>query len=148
MENKIITIYELMGFINDNKAPKEIKYYGIIYKFNDNNYYLEGRNELKYSIFYRLAQGYMTLNDTVEILTEENDEWEDIEEYDLKPDDWSTPTQADMEIQKRLNVVIKNQKYLKAMVESLQRPFTDEIRVDIPKWIVDPKKEKLESKDE
>ena len=32
-------------------------------------------------------------------------------------------------------------------LEKLQKPFMDEIRVDIPKWIVDPKKEKLESKD-
>ncbi len=107
MENKEITIIKLLNEIsNDKIVPKQIKYQNKIYTFNtiDKTYY----DENNYDLFW--DYNYLILNDTVEILPEENDEWEDIEEYDLKPDDWSLPSQADIEIQKRLNIVIKNQK--------------------------------------
>ncbi len=121
MKNKEITIYELIGLIKDNKAPKKIKYENIILKYDEvaqdykaNSCFNNDTNYLLCHLF-RYAGA---LDTKVEILPEENDEWEDIEEYDLKPDDWSTPTQADMEIQKRLNAVIKNQKYLKERLEN------------------------------
>lgn len=33
---KIITIYELLGLIKNNKAPKKIKFCGNIYEWEDN----------------------------------------------------------------------------------------------------------------
>ena len=83
----------------------------ILYIDNENSYLKSCSLNFNYYIDNK------KLNETVEILSEENNEWEDIEEYDLKPDDWSFPTQADMEIQKRLNIVIKNQKYLKERID-------------------------------
>lgn len=119
-----ISIYELIGLIKDNKAPKKIEYRGIIYDFDEkiNDYY--NSDKKIWSFFYHILgkiKDFVNefLNDTVEIL-EEKDEWEDIEEYNLKPDDWSTPTQADIEIQKRLNIVIKNQKYLKERLDNVK----------------------------
>ena len=122
MKNKIITIYELLGLIKDDKAPKKIKINNKIwffYKSNKETLYIDNENSYlkSCSLNFNYYIDNKKLNETVEILSEENNEWEDIEEYDLKPDDWSFPTQADMEIQKRLNIVIKNQKYLKERID-------------------------------
>ncbi len=116
----VITIYELMGLIKDDKAPKKIKYNGEIFEWNGCNY-----NEENSRVFlseYVCDEIDKDIPNLKIIILEENsddldDEWEDIEEYNLTPDDWSTPTQADMEIQKRLNAVIKNQKYLKERLD-------------------------------
>ena len=119
MKNEIITIFKLMKLIRKGKAPKEIKYKNIIYYLTEDIEYRDRiSSNLLLDIYGNTCSILDFLNDTVEILSEENDEWEDIEEYDLKPDDWSLPSQADMEIQKRLNTVIKNQKYLKEKLES------------------------------
>ena len=146
MKNKEITIYELMGLIKDRKAPIEIKYDGKIYRYNNGDYIDEYFNSLFDKILKKYDMYTILTEQEVEILPEENDEWEEMKEMDIG---WLSETKPDNTLFLHLiNLLIKNQKYLKAMVESLQRSFTDEIRVDIPKWIVDPKKEKLESKDE
>ena len=107
MKNKVITIIGLLNSIYNNKAPKYIKYYDATFEFKNNNYYLKVIDEVEHSIFDKLAKGYMTLNDTVEILPEENDEWEDIEEIEFKP----------RKIQNTINKLIKNQKYLKERID-------------------------------
>ena len=120
MKNKEITIYELIGLIKDGKAPKKIKYYEATYELDDNNnYYLKGRYEIEYSMFYKLAKGYMFLNDTVEILSEENDEWEDIEL--LMCLDTRETTDCICKIQDKINQLIKNQKYLKEKLDNYDR---------------------------
>ena len=132
MKNKEITIYELIGLIKDGKAPKKIKYYEATYELDDNNnYYLKGRYEIEYSMFYKLAKGYMFLNDTVEILSEENDEWKDICEllddsrYNFS-DRQNGMTQEDRRLLDSnfktlgeiINQLIKNQKYLREKLDS------------------------------
>ncbi len=126
MENKEITVYELMGLIKDNKAPKNIKHKNIYYSWIDNQY-----------ISYDIDEDYLLsrsdlldiLNDTVEILPEENDEWEDIEEINIENEghgdfirnEYGTIcglTKHSKVIAEKVNKIIKNQKYLKERLES------------------------------
>ena len=139
MKNKEITIYELLGLIKDGKAPKKIKYYDAIFEFKNYNYYLKGRDEINYSLFYKLAALYMSLNDTVEILPEENDEWEDIEEIE-NIDDFGVGNLTELN-SKIINKLIKNQRKI---IEKLDK---NEIMFDYYVEKLEAK-EKLESKDE
>ena len=83
MQNKEITIYELMGLIKDGQAPKKIKLCesNNIYKFNKDYSSIE---ELYLTNIGNRWLDFLdiTLDTKVEILPEENDEWEDIEEIE------------------------------------------------------------------
>ena len=114
MKNKEITIYELMGLIKDGKTPKEIKYNNIICEFKNGHYFKKRSNE-------RIGFSFDSLNNTLEILPEEN-EWEDIEEIST-----SMPTKEKNEegvryfingLIVKINQLIKNQKYLKEKLEN------------------------------
>lgn len=106
--NKEITMFELLKLIKDGMAPKKIiirlPINDKIYEFDEKRkwYFIGGTIPL---IIDNITDLYLILN-----ILDKDDEFEDIEEYNLTPDDWSTPTQADMEIQKRMNVIIRNQK--------------------------------------
>lgn len=138
MKNKTITIYELMGLIKDGKAPKQIKIDNKIwylYKSNKGISYID--NEKTYLNSCRLNFNYYVennkLNSTVEILSEENDEWEDICEllddsrYNFS-DRQNGMTQEDRRLLDSnfktlgeiINQLIKNQKYLKEKLEEKQ----------------------------
>ena len=136
MENKIITIYDLMGLIKDGKAPKKIKYNNKIFTFNENRNDYDNEYDKNWSFLYeRLGKtvNFVNdfLNDTVEILPEENDEWEDICEllddsrYNFS-DRQNGMTQEDRRLLDSnfkalgeiINQLIKNQKYLKEKLES------------------------------
>ncbi len=84
MKNKEITIYELIGLIKNNKAPYEIIYQGTKYYIDElENYY---RAEDKTPLFEQIFNNYNdyeALQEKVEILPEENEEWEDIEDITL-----------------------------------------------------------------
>ena len=125
MKNKEITIYELMGLIKDGEAPYEIIYAGTKYYISLENYYKsEDGTPLLESIFNDYND-YDALQEKVEILPEENDEWEDIEEYQYS----IIPSHFDLQNaiktinrnfethQKALESIIKNQKYLKEKLE-------------------------------
>ena len=164
MKNKEITIYELMGLIKDGKAPKRIKYEDIILEYNElvqdykANYFDDSTDYLLCYLFKSAG----ALDTKVEILPEENDEWEDIEELAML---YNGNSQDEiMRNRFIINKLIKNQKYLKEKLEdntcikaktelcnlmeekieekleSQRGPFMDEIRIDTPKWIVDHKK--------
>ena len=140
MKNKEITMLELFKLIAEGNPPKKIHW-----KYSDLNddtyiwydhacgYYEEGHaGEMGYKLLaYRNEQFSKILNSIVEILPEENDEWEDIEElknegrfkfYDKK-------TGMSEEIAKildayfealiiKINELVKNQKYLKEKLEN------------------------------
>ena len=129
MKNKVITVYELMGLIKDGQAPKKIKYNNFILTLN------EAKDDYKDEcyilfLFEKFEESNNTvdfLNDTVEILPEENDEWEDIEE--IKHDGkkiYNSITNIYNKLNSKeknifipiLNQLIKNQKYLKEKLES------------------------------
>ena len=123
MKNKTITIYELMGLIKDNKAPKKIKFQDVIYEYDKNiNGYFDKNG---YNLFYLVMSKYI-LDSKIEILTEENDEWEDIEEYQYS----IIPSYFNLESaiktinenfekhQKALISIVKNQKYIIEKLES------------------------------
>ena len=61
-----VTIYELLGMVKDDKAPKKIKYNGIIWKYDGEYYYSE--NNVFLEEYCNLTD---SLNDEVEILEEE-----------------------------------------------------------------------------
>ena len=122
MKNKIITIYELMGLIKDGKAPKQIKIGDDIWYFvkrYDGNYYID-KEEYCFHCCQLGFDYYIEnnlLNNTVEILPEENDEWEDIEELAeyIYTENY---TKESIEYNRKvINQLIKNQKYLKEKLE-------------------------------
>lgn len=69
--NKEITIYELLGLIKDDKAPKKIKYEYLVYEltFERNDYYC--KQEMRW--FTSEINSLGVLNNKVEILEEDKD---------------------------------------------------------------------------
>ena len=118
MKNKEITIYELLGLIKDRKAPIIIKYDNTIwgYEKDDNDYYSIDRDVLLLDEYIR-KDFIEYLNDTIEILPEENDEWEDIEECSRKEFLDLTSEEKSLELYCYIRDLIKNQKYLKEKLE-------------------------------
>ena len=120
MENKKMVIIDLLNKISKNEiVPKQIKYQNTIYIFDetDSTYYDE--NDKTFFQTYN----YKILNDTVEILQEENDEWKVINNIDVLQDILSTNKIEVLienigDIQIKINQLIKNQKYLKEKLES------------------------------
>ena len=125
MKNKEITMYELIGLIKNDKAPKKIKIDDDIWYFvkrYDGNYYID-KEEYCFHCCQLGFDYYIEnnkLNDIVEILPEENDEWEDIEELCiLKTHEYNTTTVQTNRIV--INKLIKNQKYLKERLDKDER---------------------------
>ena len=119
MGNKKRTIYELMGLIKDNKAPYEVIYQGTKYYIDESEDYY--RAEDRTPLFERIFNNYNdydALQEKVEILPEENDEWEDIEEKEFERIiDISPLSNNVFEIMNsQINSLIKNQKYLKEII--------------------------------
>lgn len=80
-----ITIYELLGLIKDNKAPKKIGYHSISLEYdkeNEDYYNYYGRGLLEYK--FENCKNF--LNDEVEIIEEPNK----IEKLDKKECRWSS----------------------------------------------------------
>ena len=128
MKNNIITMYELIGFIKDGKAPKNIKYNDEIFEYDKrHNYISQDGNLLFGDYIYELYYTPSTLNKIVEILPEENNEWEDIEEIKHKGKQiHNTETKSYNTLNSKeknifipiINQLIKNQKYLKEKIEN------------------------------
>lgn len=73
--NKIITIYELLGLIKDDKAPKRIKWEGFIFSFYNDDYLCENEDfvknrETNYLLCYLFSLPASALNVKIEILEE------------------------------------------------------------------------------
>ncbi len=121
MENKEITMYELIGLIKDDKAPNKIKIDNNIWFFyikSDGTVsYIE--NEPSYCKRCSLNFNYYIennkLNDPVKILSEDDYEWEDIEDLGMVYSD-----NVEEEIMRNRYIIrqlIKNQKYLKERLD-------------------------------
>ena len=133
MKNKIITIYDLITLIKENKAPKKICYQGNYLEFDGEDYkYYEGADTISDdSLVKYIAVG--NLKDTVEILPEENDEWEDIytlgdiEEYHfmnrqngMTKEDRRLLDSNFKTLVETINKIIKNQKHLKERLDNVK----------------------------
>jgi hypothetical protein len=83
MENKTITIYELLGLIKDGKAPRKIKALGFKMTFFKTAEFgdYKGDNFDNTLSEFRIID---CLTEKVEILDETNDEFEDIKELNIK----------------------------------------------------------------
>ena len=128
MENKIITIYELLGLIREGKAPKKIKYSGTIYCWNGCSYWTENSKE-PLSLILNPIPDIVIPNLIVKILPEENDEWEDIEEINIENDGHNDfiknehgtkcgLTKHSKIIAEKVNELIKNQQKIIEKLES------------------------------
>lgn len=81
MKNKIITSYELMGLVKNGQAPKRIKCFDTIYIIDNLEYYYRAEDDRSNSLFekiFGILNDSDALDETIEILDEENDEFEDI----------------------------------------------------------------------
>ena len=124
-----ITMYELLGLIKDSKAPKKIIYENKEYEYNFGDYF-NTRGENLIIVLENSMALYHLLQETVEILSEENDEWEDIEEINNSADntlfvmecytgipekaqDWNFNI-----LENKINQLIKNQKSLKERLDN------------------------------
>lgn len=81
---KIISVYELLGLIKDDKAPKKIMYNDNVYEFNDYDYRCIVTEIERGFVDYRLIKNYsqklnFLLNEKVEILEEYKPIIEEIE---------------------------------------------------------------------
>lgn len=105
MKNKEITMHELMGLIKDGKAPKKIIYDETIYYWEDCSY-RSGNGVYLSKIIMNLSDDKI-VNLKIEILSEEKDEWEDIEEIE-NIDDFSVGNLTELN-SRIINKLIKNQ---------------------------------------
>lgn len=107
----IITMYELLGLVKDDKAPKKIVYSGIRLEY-DEKYEDYRRFYGKYLFEYKFANCINFLDDEVEIIEEPKKiEYEQIEEL--------TCNEYDFE-KKTINSLIKNQKKLIDEINNLK----------------------------
>lgn len=82
--NKEITIYNLLGLIKDNKAPKKIKYDNRIWVFDlDEKDYSDGDEALPTYLFLDYICVVCYLNEKVEIIEDEEENKNSIEEINL-----------------------------------------------------------------
>ncbi len=84
MRNKKITVYDLISLMKDGKAPKNIKIYDEEFKLIENHYYLGETYAPSNDLYYKMARGFVTLNDTVEIISEGNDEKTNLVDLEFK----------------------------------------------------------------
>lgn len=77
-ENKIVSVYELLGLIKDGKAPKKIKFDNTEYILGNGNYYYRISDGIG-KIFTNDYNIFLCLNEEVEILEEDKSIIEKIE---------------------------------------------------------------------
>ena len=139
MKNETITIYELIGLIKDDRAPYEVIYQGTKYYRDElENYYRTKDGTPLFEHIFDTYNDYDALQEKVEFLPEENDEWEDIEDITLNGKDvgygilkeWLdfAPTDNEQKICSCIetlgivmNKLIKNQKYLKEKLDKYEK---------------------------
>jgi len=101
------TMYDLLGMIRDDKAPKRIIYDDNVYEWSEKRREYENEINLNETLDWNyIIMGF--LNEEVEILEEEK---KIPEKLNLKLDDWITPTQCDIELSKKIDEIID---YLKS----------------------------------
>lgn len=105
---KTITIYELLGLIKDGKAPKKIATQGYTFELIENtdtirDIYVDEDGDGLFSEYY------WELDEEVEILPDEEDEFIDIEELDgsIGYINWNSEAVV---LTNAINDLIKNQK--------------------------------------
>ena len=108
-----ITMYELIGLIKDGKAPKKIRYNDNIYysskdRVDLHTYQTEGSDTTR-KLSLIIDNEYLNLNDYVEIIEEDKK----VEKMECSVESWFTPSQADIEIIKKVNELIDEVNKLK-----------------------------------
>lgn len=78
--NKEITMFELYELLKNNDQPKKVKWHNTIYTYDevDCQYFDNEYNILTIDISNEYTMGEIVYSKTIEILNEENDEFEDI----------------------------------------------------------------------
>ena len=108
-----ITMYELIGLIKDGKAPKKIRYNDNIYYSSkdrvDLHTYQTEESDTTRKLSLIIDNEYLNLNDYVEIIEEDKK----VEKMECSVESWFTPSQADIEIIKKVNELIDEVNKLK-----------------------------------
>lgn len=113
-----ITIYELLELVKDDKAPKKIKLRNEIYEYKSNieNDFIDyvGTEKETGAVFYlssHIGNNYIDdiFTDEVEIIEEDKK----MEKMECSVESWFTPSQADIEIIKKVNELINEVNKLK-----------------------------------
>lgn len=111
-----ISIYELLGLINDGKAPKKIKYKSHYWKYNERaDDYIDEDEDYVFSCSrYDITS---MLDGEAEVLEEvEDKEYEDIEEVSYKYvntyGNISQHRKSEEPLIDTINALIRNQKYI------------------------------------
>lgn len=109
----MISYYELLGMIKEDKAPNKIKahltskprIYEAEYDGKDFNCYCLSKKSIEDEEYkYYLAECFlesMMFDKTIEILDEKK-----IEKLNLHSDDWTTPTQCDLVLSNKIDEII------------------------------------------
>ena len=115
MKNNTVNFYELLSLIDECKAPKNIKVLNTTYKYDKTLEWYLTTNQKEVRMLGSTDDNINCMlnafNKIVEVLPEENDEWEDIETSRFDSD---YPLQ---EVEQIVNQLIKNQKYLKERLD-------------------------------
>ena len=99
---KIKVIDLLNKIANDEKAPKKIKINNVIYEYRGCMYCTEKANYQDIEDYLFGKWNFNILNKEVEIL----DEQKKIEKMECSIESWFSPSQADIEIIKKINELI------------------------------------------
>ena len=106
-----ITIYELLGLVKDGKAPKKIKFRNEIYEYKNNiedgfiDYAgIEKETNERFYLSSYIGNNYISdiFTDEVEIIEDQKK----IEKIECSVESWFSPSQADIEIIKKLNELV------------------------------------------
>lgn len=122
-------MHELLGLIKDGKAPKKIKYINLIWTLNEDVQDYDDTERYLFKDFMADSDNNRSfLNDVLEILEEENKDFEDMEEIEyetvceqnildpLNPKKYYRFDESEMLIE--VNKLIRNQKKIIKMVKN------------------------------
>ncbi len=105
-----ITMYELIGLIKDGKAPKKIKIHKTIYEWVFIHHeFCYADNSINRILLFEYYVRNNKLNDEIEIIEEDKK----VEKMECSVESWFTPSQADIEIIKKVNELIDEVNKLK-----------------------------------
>ena len=102
-----ITIYELLGLVKDGKAPKKILLNGIAFEYQGDDYLYKDEDKKEHWLFSTsYTDKYIWLENFLKAEVEIIKEPKKIEKMECSIESWFSPSQADIEIIKKINELI------------------------------------------
>ena len=102
-----ITIYELLGLVKDGKAPKKILLNGIAFEYQGDDYLYKDEDKKEHWLFSTsYTDKYIWLENFLKAEVEIIKEPKKIKKMECSIESWFSPSQADIEIIKKINELI------------------------------------------